>query len=89
MGDHSKTQTQNFYSILGIPKNASLTDICKAYKSLVLKWHPDRNPNNKAEAEAKFNSISEAYRVMYKYHHVMHHYNLNYQSTVINKIIQS
>ncbi|KAL2477540.1 DNAJ heat shock family protein [Forsythia ovata] len=64
MGDPPKSPTPNFYSILGIPKTASLTDIGKAYKSLVMKWHPDRNPSNKAEAEAKFRSINEAYRAL-------------------------
>lgn len=63
MGDSSKSQTSNLYSILGIPKSANLSEICKAYKSLVMKWHPDRNPSNKSEAEAKFFSINEAYRV--------------------------
>ncbi|KAL0335227.1 UNVERIFIED_CONTAM: DnaJsubfamily B member 1 [Sesamum radiatum] len=64
MGDASKSQTPNFYSVLGIPKSASLSDICKAYKALVKKWHPDRNPTNKAKAEAKFSSINEAYRAL-------------------------
>ncbi|KAL3814491.1 hypothetical protein ACJIZ3_015759 [Penstemon smallii] len=64
MGDPSNSQTHNFHRILGIPKSASLSDIGKAYKSLVLKWHPDRNPTNKAEAEAKFSSIVEAYKAL-------------------------
>ncbi|KAL2460506.1 HSP40/DnaJ peptide-binding protein [Abeliophyllum distichum] len=64
MGDPPKSPTPNFYSILGISKTASLTEIGKAYKSLVMKWHPDRNPSNKAEAEAKFRSINEAYRAL-------------------------
>ncbi|KAA8536551.1 hypothetical protein F0562_029029 [Nyssa sinensis] len=61
MGD---PRSQNFYSVLGIPKSASLPDISKAYKSLVMKWHPDKNSSNKAEAEAKFKAINEAYRVL-------------------------
>ncbi|XP_042024185.1 dnaJ homolog subfamily B member 1-like [Salvia splendens] len=64
MGDSSKSQTSNWYNVLGIPKSASLSEICKAYKSLVKKWHPDRNPSNKIEAEAKFRSINEAYRAL-------------------------
>ncbi|KAL7157307.1 hypothetical protein ABFS83_02G069200 [Erythranthe nasuta] len=64
MGDHSKSPTSNFYGILGIQKTASLSDVCKAYKSLVMKWHPDRNPSNKAEAQDKFTSINEAYRAL-------------------------
>ncbi|CAA2976100.1 dnaJ homolog 1-like [Olea europaea subsp. europaea] len=62
MGDPPKSPTPNFYSVLGISKTASLADIGKAYKSLVMKWHPDRNPTNKDEAESKFRSINEAYR---------------------------
>ncbi|KAL1539189.1 hypothetical protein AAHA92_27841 [Salvia divinorum] len=64
MGDSSKSQTSNWYNVLGIPKSASLSEICKAYKSLVMKWHPDRNPSNKTEAQAKFCSINEAYRAL-------------------------
>ncbi|KAG6398675.1 hypothetical protein SASPL_140142 [Salvia splendens] len=64
MGDSSKSQTSNWYNVLGIPKSASLSEICKAYKSLVKKWHPDRNPSNKIEAQAKFCSINEAYRAL-------------------------
>ncbi|XP_075478641.1 uncharacterized protein LOC142519492 isoform X1 [Primulina tabacum] len=64
MGDPPKSPTPNFYGILGISRTASLSDVGKAYKSLVMKWHPDRNPSNKAEAEAKFSSINEAYRAI-------------------------
>ncbi|XP_057466087.1 uncharacterized protein LOC130755652 [Actinidia eriantha] len=65
MGDPSRSgSTAAFYNILGIPKTASLTDISKAYKSLVMKWHPDRNPSNKEEAEARIRGINEAYRVL-------------------------
>ncbi|KAM7478865.1 hypothetical protein LguiA_027078 [Lonicera macranthoides] len=64
MGDPPKSPSPNFYNILGISKSASLYDISKAYKSLVMKWHPDKNSSNKAEAEAKFKSINEAYRVL-------------------------
>ncbi|XP_059650131.1 uncharacterized protein LOC132295883 [Cornus florida] len=66
MGDqypHSPTP-KNYHSILGVPKTASLSDIGKAYKSLVMKWHPDKNTSNKEEAEAKFKAINEAYRVL-------------------------
>ncbi|CDO97560.1 unnamed protein product [Coffea canephora] len=60
----ARSPPANLYSILGISKAASLADISKAYKSLVMKWHPDRNTSNKAEAEAKFSTINEAYRVL-------------------------
>lgn len=50
-----------FYDILGVTKNATLTEIKKAYRKKALKWHPDKNPNNKEEAEKQFKKISEAY----------------------------
>lgn len=53
----------DYYKILGVDKNASTTDIKKAYRKLALKYHPDRNKDNK-EAEEKFKKISEAYAVL-------------------------
>jgi len=55
---------KDYYGILGVPKNASEDQIKKAYKKLAIKWHPDKNPNNKAEAEAKFKEIGEAVEVL-------------------------
>ena len=54
----------DYYQILGISKNASDDDIRKAYRKLAIKWHPDKNPNNQAEATEKFKSIAEAYEVL-------------------------
>ena len=54
----------DYYSILGVTKNASSNDIKKAYKKSALKHHPDRNPDNKQDAEAKFKEISKAYQVL-------------------------
>lgn len=53
-----------YYNILEVPKSASEQDIKKAYRKLALKWHPDKNPDNKEEAEEKFKLISEAYDVL-------------------------
>ncbi len=53
----------DYYKILGVEKNADQEDIKKAYRKLALKFHPDRNPNNR-EAEEKFKKISEAYAVL-------------------------
>ena len=56
--------TKDYYKILNIEKNASEDEIKKSYKKLAVKWHPDKNPNNKDEAEAKFKELSEAYQVL-------------------------
>ncbi len=54
---------KDYYKILGIERNASEEEIKRAYRKLALKYHPDRNPNNK-EAEEKFKEINEAYQVL-------------------------
>lgn len=54
----------DYYAILEVPKSASEQDIKKAYRKLALKWHPDKNPDNKEEAEENFKLISEAYDVL-------------------------
>ena len=54
---------EDYYELLGLEKKATAEDIKKAYRKLALKWHPDKNPNNKA-AEEKFKKISEAYAVL-------------------------
>lgn len=54
---------EDYYKILGVDKSASADDIKKAYRKLALKYHPDRNPDNKA-AEEKFKKLSEAYAVL-------------------------
>lgn len=53
----------DYYDLLGISKNASQEDIKKAYKKLAMKYHPDRN-NNEKDAEVKFKEINEAYSVL-------------------------
>lgn len=54
----------DYYKVLQVDKSASEDDLKKAYRKLAMKWHPDKNPNNKKEAEAKFKQISEAYEVL-------------------------
>ncbi|XP_065874086.1 uncharacterized protein [Euphorbia lathyris] len=54
----------DYYKILQVERSAKDDDLKKAYRKLAMKWHPDKNPNNKKEAEAKFKQISEAYEVL-------------------------
>jgi molecular chaperone DnaJ len=53
---------KDFYKILGVKKDASQSDIKKAYRKLALKYHPDKNVGN--ETEQKFKEITEAYNVL-------------------------
>jgi len=57
-------ESDDYYSILGLKKQATQEEIKKAYKKAALKWHPDKNPESKSEAERKFQKISEAYDVL-------------------------
>ncbi len=54
---------KDYYKILGVERNASEADIKKAYRKLAMKYHPDKNPGNKA-AEDKFKEINEANEVL-------------------------
>uniref|UniRef100_A0A670XYB6 J domain-containing protein n=1 Tax=Pseudonaja textilis TaxID=8673 RepID=A0A670XYB6_PSETE len=54
----------NYYEVLGLNQNASQEDIKRAYRKLALKWHPDKNPYNKEDAEKKFKAVAEAYEVL-------------------------
>ncbi|CAL8322309.1 unnamed protein product [Boreogadus saida] len=54
----------DYYIILGVQRNGSADEIKRAYRKLALKWHPDKNPNNKCEAETKFKELAEAYEVL-------------------------
>ncbi|MRR07175.1 MAG: J domain-containing protein, partial [Deltaproteobacteria bacterium] len=54
---------KDYYQILGLTKKASAEEIKKAYRKMAVKYHPDKNPGNKA-AEETFKEISEAYAVL-------------------------
>ena len=54
---------KDYYKILGVEKSATKEEISKAFRKLALKYHPDKNPNNKA-TEEKFKEITEAHEVL-------------------------
>ncbi len=54
---------KDYYAVLGVGKTASAEEIKKAFRKLAVKYHPDRNPNDKS-AEERFKEISEAYEVL-------------------------
>src|SRR5499425_1984618 len=60
----AKANQRDFYEALGVTKTATVEEIKASYRKAALKWHPDRNPENKHEAEAKFRECTEAYSVL-------------------------
>lgn len=54
---------ENYYDILNIPKNADSEEIKKSFRILAMKYHPDKNPGDKA-AEEKFKKVNEAYSIL-------------------------
>lgn len=55
---------KDYYEILGVSKSADEREIKKAYKRLAMKYHPDKNQDNKVESEAKFKEVKEAYEIL-------------------------
>jgi DnaJ-class molecular chaperone len=55
---------RDYYDVLGVAKSSTASEIKAAYRKLALKWHPDKNPDRKEEAETKFKEINEAYQIL-------------------------
>ena len=54
---------RDFYKILGVSRDATTSQIKKAYRKLAVKYHPDKNPDDE-DAVSKFHDINEAYEVL-------------------------
>src|SRR6266849_6400714 len=59
-----KGNQRDYYEVLGVTRTAAVDEIKSAYRKAALKWHPDRSPENKSEAEIKFRECTEAYSVL-------------------------
>src|SRR5208337_2889356 len=60
----TRGQQRDYYEILGVAKTASVEEIKAAYRQAALKWHPDRNPAHKEEANLRFRESTEAYSIL-------------------------
>jgi len=59
-----KSNQRDFYEVLGVSRTATVDEIKASYRKSALQWHPDRNPENKHEAEINFRECTEAYSVL-------------------------
>jgi len=62
--DNADIKASCYYKVLGVQKTAKDADVQKAYKKLALKYHPDKNPDDKDQAEESFKKLTEAYDVL-------------------------
>jgi len=58
------TTRRDYYEVLGLGRGATQDEVKSAYRKLAKEYHPDRNPDNRAQAEEKFKELSEAYEVL-------------------------
>jgi len=59
-----KAPTKDYYEVLGVSRGSAEADIKRAYKKMALKWHPDKNPEQKELAQQEFISVQQAYEVL-------------------------
>ena len=64
MSSRSSAREPDLYAVLEVARDASADDIRRAYKRLAVKWHPDKNPDNREHAEAQFKEVSAAYEIL-------------------------
>lgn len=69
---------RDFYTILGVPRDANKNQIKRAYRKLAMKWHPDKNKDD-PQAQERFQDLSAAYEVCYQ----------NIYFTSVNLILQT
>ncbi len=60
----AKGNQRDYYEVLSVSRTAAVDEIKSAYRKAALKWHPDRNPESKSDAEVKFRECTEAYSVL-------------------------
>jgi molecular chaperone DnaJ len=59
-----RSQQRDYYEILSVGKTAAIEEIKSSYRKSAMQWHPDRNPENKQEAEIRFRECTEAYTIL-------------------------
>jgi molecular chaperone DnaJ len=60
----AKGNQRDYYEVLGVSRTAAIEEIKASYRKAALKWHPDRNPANKEEADINFRECTEAYSIL-------------------------